>query len=246
MTLSRQIIAGVALTLAAVAAYADAAPAAPAAPPAGWKGKGEAGIVFARGNTEADTINLKLGMSHEVDRWKHSLDMAALRATNKGVRSADRYMAGWQSDYKINARTFAFGALRYEKDKLSAFDYQTSASAGLGYKFYDTDTIKLSGQAGVGYRRLKEALTGNTYGDAVFVAGMDYENKLTATTKVVDKFRAESGTRNTLLANFLGIEVKMSDALALSVGFDVRDNTKAVSPTKKFDTVSTVNLVYAF
>jgi putative salt-induced outer membrane protein len=247
MTLSRQIIAGVALTLAAVAAQAEAAPAAAAAPPAGWTGKGEAGIVFARGNTEADTVNLKLGMSHEVDRWKHSLEMAALRATNKGVKSADRYMAGWQSDYKINARTFAFGALRYERDKLSAFDYQASLSAGLGYKFYDTDTIKLSGQAGVGYRRLKEALPpGKTYGDAVFVAGMDYENKLTASTKVVDKFRAEVGSKNTLLANFLGIEVKMSDALALSVGFDVRDNTKAVSPAKKFDTVTTVNLVYAF
>jgi putative salt-induced outer membrane protein len=245
MILSRQITAAVALTLAAITARAEtAAPAT--APPTGWQGKGEAGIVFARGNTEADTINLKLGMSHEVDLWKHSLEMAALRATNRGVKSADRYMAGWQSDYKISARTFAFGALRYERDKLSAFDYQASLSAGLGYKFYDTDTIKLSGQAGVGYRRLKDNLTGNTSGDAVFVAGMDYENKLTATTKVVDKFRAEAGSKNTLLANFLGIEVKMSDALALSVGLDVRDNTKAVSPLKKVDTVSTVNLVYAF
>lgn len=34
-----------------------------------------------------------------------------------GVKSADRYMAGWQSDYKISDRTFAFGGLRYERDR---------------------------------------------------------------------------------------------------------------------------------
>jgi putative salt-induced outer membrane protein len=234
MTLHRQIVAGAVLALIAVSAQAA------------WKGKGEAGIVFARGNTDADTINLKLGMSDEIDNWKHSLEMAALRATSGGVKSADRYMAGWQSDYKLNARTFAFGGLRYEKDKFSGFDYQATASTGIGYKFYDTDKIKLSGQAGVGYRRIKDDISGDTSGNAVFVAGFDYDNALTATTKVVDKFHLESGSDNTLLSNFIGLEVKMNTALALSVGLDARQNTKPPAGKKKTDTISTVNLVYAF
>jgi len=234
MTLNRQICAGVALALLAASAQAA------------WKGKGEAGIVFARGNTNADTINFKLGMSEEVDRWKHSLEMSALRATSGGVRSADRYMAGWQSNYKLNDRTFSFGGLRYERDLFSGFDYQGTASAGLGYKFYDTDKIKLSGQAGAGYRRIKDGVTGATSGNAVFVTGLDYENVLTATTKVVDKFHSEWGSDNTLLTNFAGVEVKMSTALALSVGLDVQHNTKPPAPRKPTDTVSTVNLVYAF
>ena len=234
MTSSRQILAGVALAL--IAASAQAA----------WKGKGEAGIVFARGNTDADTINFKLGMSEEVDRWKHSLDLAALRATSNGVKSADRYMAGWQSDYQLNDRAFVFGGLRYERDRFSGFEYQATASTGIGYKFYDTDKMKLSGQAGVGYRRIKDDVTGATSGNAVFVAGFDYENVLTATTKVVDKFHLESGSDNTLLSNFIGLEVKMSTSLALSVGLDARQNTKPPAPRKKTDTVSTLNVVYAF
>jgi putative salt-induced outer membrane protein len=234
MTLNRQILAGVALALLTASAQAA------------WKGKGEAGIVFARGNTDADTINFKLGMSEEVERWKHSLEMSALRASSGGVRSADRYMAGWQSDYKLSDRGFTFGGLRYERDLFSGFDYQATASAGLGYKFYDTDKMKLSGQAGAGYRRIKDGVTGATSGNAVFVAGFDYENVLTATTRVVDKFHLESGSDNTLLSNFVGVEVKMSTSLALSVGLDVRQNTKPPAPRKKTDTVSTVNLVYAF
>jgi putative salt-induced outer membrane protein len=234
MTSNRQILSGIALALLAASAQAA------------WKGKGEAGIVFARGNTEADTVNFKLEMSEEVDRWKHALDMSALRATSGGVRSADRYLAGWQSNYKLNERAFTFGGLRYERDLFSGFDYQATASAGAGYKFFDTDKVKFSGQAGAGYRRIKDGVTGATSGNAVFVAGFDYENVLTATTKVVDKFHLESGSDNTLLSNFMGLEVKMNTTLALSVGLDVRQNTKPPAPRKKTDTISTVNLVYAF
>jgi putative salt-induced outer membrane protein len=165
-----------------------------------------------------------------------------------GVKStsADRYMAGWQTDYKINARTFAFGGLRYEKDKLSGFDYQASLSTGIGYKFYDTDKVKLSGQAGLGYRRIKDSVTGGTSGNGMIVAGMDYENILTATTKIVHRFRAESGSNNTMLSNFLGVEVKMSDRLALAAGLDARENSKPPAGKKKTDTITTLNPVYAF
>lgn len=230
------IVAGSALALAlAGAAHADP-----------WKGKGEAGLVFARGNSDSDTVNLKLAMSKEIDRWKHSLDMSYLRASSSGVESSNRFVGGWQSDYKVSERTFAFGALHYEQDKYSGFDYQASASTGMGYKFYDTDKIKLSAQAGVGYRQIKDNVTDQTSNDVIFVAGMNYENAITDTTKIIDKFHLESGSDNTLLTNYLGVEVKMSDKLALAAGYDVRQNTKPPAGKKKTDTVMTLNLVYAF
>ena len=236
MTRKLQILAGIALALAA-ASVAQADP---------WKGKGEAGIVFARGNSDSDTVNIKLAMSKVIDLWKHSLDMSYLRASSNGVESSNRFVGGWQSDYKLNERSFAFGALHYERDQYSGFDYQASASTGLGYKFYDTDKIKLSAQAGLGYRQLKDNVSGETSGNVVFVAGMNYENAITATTKIIDKFHAESGSDNTLLSNYLGVEVKMSDKLALAAGYDVRQNTKPPAGKKKTDTVTTLNLVYAF
>jgi putative salt-induced outer membrane protein len=211
-----------------------------------WKGKGEAGLVYARGNSDSDSVNLKLAMSKEIDRWKHSLDMSYLRSSSDGLESANRFVGGWQSDYKISEPVFAFGALHYEQDKYSGFDYQASASAGVGYKFYDTDKIKLSAQAGLGYRQIKDNVTDQKSNDVIFVAGMNYENALTDTTKVIDKFHMESGSDNTLLTNYLGVEVKMSDKLALAAGYDVRQNTKPPAGKKKTDTVTTLNLVYAF
>ena len=228
----------VALLCAATAAKAE------------WQGKGEAGIVFARGDTETDTINLKLGMSTSVERWKHEIGMAALRASSSGTRTADRYLATWQSDYNFSKRAFWFGGLRYENDKFSGFKYSASATTGVGYKFIDSEGVKLAGQLGLGFRRIETEDTitvpGSTSNNAIVTAGLGYENQLTATTKVVDKLTAESGSDNTLFTNFVGLEVKMTTALALAVGLDARYNTKPPAPLKKADTLTTLNLVYSF
>lgn len=226
--------------------FVAAACMASASAQAAWKGKGEAGLVFSRGNSQTDSINLKLEMSEEVDQWKHALDMSALRANSAGLATAKRYQAGWQTNYQFSDRGFYFGGVRYENDTFSGFDYQANATAGAGYKFINTEKVKLLGQAGIGYRRLKNALTGATAGDMIGTAGVSYENQLNASTKVLDKFRLESGSNNTLLGNFLGLEVKMNQKLALGVGLDIRTNSKPPGGLKKTDTLTTANLVYAF
>jgi putative salt-induced outer membrane protein len=242
----RKVSIPAALALLAVAASAHAE----------WKGKGEAGMVFARGNTDTNSISLKLGMVEEDPQWKNALDMAMLYASTSGDSTANRYDAAWQTNYKFSERSFAFGGLTFDRDQFSGFAYQASATVGGGYKMIDSDKVKLSLQAGIGYRRLKNSDAaedpGVTSGDAIFTAGMDYSNQLTATTKVVDKFGLETGSDDTLLHNFIGLEVKMSTKMALSVGVDARYNTSPPAqvppavPLKKLDTLTTVNLVYAF
>ncbi len=211
-----------------------------------WKGKGEVGIVFARGNSDTDTANVKLDTSREVDRWKHSFGVAALRAANDGVKTAERYGASWQSDYKLTDRSFWFGGLRYEQDEFSGFDYQASATTGYGYKFIDTERTKFSGQAGAGYRRSKLTPSGDIDSGAIFRGDLKFEHALTATTKILDTFVVEAGSDNTFASNLLALQVKMSDKFALSVGLDVRHNTDPPAGLKKTDTLTTVNLVYAF
>ena len=211
-----------------------------------WKGKGEVGIVVSRGNSDTDTANVKVDTSREIDRWKHSFGVAALRAAIDGDETAERYGASWQSDYKLTDRSYWFGGLRYERDEFSGFDYQASATTGYGYKFIDTDRTKFSGQAGAGYRRSQLTPTGETEGDAIFRGDLKLEHALTETTKILDTFVVEAGSDNTFVSNVLALQVKMSDRFALSVGLDVRHNTDPPAGLEKTDTLTTVNLVYAF
>jgi putative salt-induced outer membrane protein len=229
----RQIVMLVLLASAATAAEAQ------------WKGKGEVGVVLARGNSETETANVKLDLATELDRWKHGFGIAALRASNDGLLTAERYGAFWQSDFEISERSFWFGGLRYEQDEFSGFDYQASASTGLGYEFVDTDTTKLSGQIGAGYRRSRNSLTGATDGDAIATGQLAYEQQLTPSTKLVDKLVVEAGSTNTFVSNELALQVSMTQRLALSLGVGVRYNSDPPAGRESTDTLTTVNLAVA-
>jgi len=63
---------------------------------------------------------------------------------------------------------------------------------------------------------------------------------------VTDKLLVTSGSLNTAIANDLALTVAMSDRLALSVGYGIRDNTKPAAGVKKLDQLTTINLVYNF
>ncbi|MBK6597500.1 MAG: DUF481 domain-containing protein [Proteobacteria bacterium] len=218
-----------------------------------WKGQGQAGIVFARGNTDTDTANVKVEMAKEINSWTHKFGIAALRAATSGDKTAERYEGMWQSDYKISERNYYWGGVRYEDDRFSGFDYQASATTGYGRKFINTDDTKFVGEIGVGYRRLKTLaqigppiLASETSGNAILRGFLGYETKLTDTTSLIDKFTVEAGSDNTFMSNVFALQVKMNDAFALSLGFDVRYNTDPPAGLKKSDTLTTVNLVYAF
>ncbi|MBS0614387.1 MAG: DUF481 domain-containing protein [Proteobacteria bacterium] len=224
---------------------------------AGWTGKGEAGLLIARGNADSTSANAKLGLSREVGVWKNSAYLGFLYGKSGEFATAQRFEAKWETDRKISERMFWFGALRGENDKFSGFAYQATLSTGIGYKFIDTDATKLTGTFGIGYRRLRpEVLTKDdaghiiarekldAEGDAIATAGLDFSHALTSTTKIVDKLFIETGSKNTLTANDIALQVAMSDHLALSVGYGIRHNSDPPAGAKKTDQLTTLNLVY--
>jgi putative salt-induced outer membrane protein len=211
-----------------------------------WKGKAEAGIVLARGNTETETLNGRLDMQNELERWKHSAFLLALSASTSSETTAERYEARWQSDYRITPRAFWFGGLRYENDRFSGFRYQASVTTGLGYRFIETERTKLSAQAGVGLRRLEDSITGEETDETIFRGDLAYEHQLTDTTKIIDRVIVESGSENTFVGNDLAIEVNINDKFALSVGYGIRYNTDPPPELRSTDRLTTVNLVYSF
>jgi putative salt-induced outer membrane protein YdiY len=83
-------------------------------------------------------------------------------------------------------------------------------------------------------------------GSAVGTFAATYSQALSSTTTLSDKLLVESGSTDTLITNALALAVKISTKLALSVGYNIQDNTKPPANLKKLDTLETVNLVYSF
>ena len=165
-------------------------------PPNGiWTGKGQAGFVGSQGNTDAESLNAAIDMALVDNQWKHALHFGALYGESSGITAAERWDALWQSNYSLTNDLYTFGALRYEHDDFSGFEYQGSGAVGLGYKILNTDATKLSGQVGVGYRKSQpEELTKDASGavisrtlepstsDAILTAGVDFSQVITSPT----------------------------------------------------------------
>lgn len=241
-------------SIAAVAGWAAVlAAAAPAH--ADWTGKGEAGLVIASGNTETETANAKLSLEREAGNWKNAFGLAGLYASDEDGATAQRWEVLGQSDYSFSPKSFWFGAARYEKDEFSGFEYQAILSSGLGRKFIDTNRTKFTGTAGVGYKffETRDAFdevtgellqAGDTDSEVVFRGTLGLDHQLTATTTLVDRLIVEAGADNTFVQNDISLQVKMTDVLALAVGYSVRHNTDPPVGFEKTDTLTTVNLVY--
>ncbi len=224
-----------------------------------WTGKGQAGYTASEGNSEGKSANAALDTAYLDGPWKHAFHLGGLYGQSAGIVSAERWDTNWQTNYDLRPDLYTFGALRFQHDMFSGFEYQASATAGLGYKLIDTDATKLDVQAGVGYKKLRpEELSKNAFGavdmrtlepaesDAIGTLGVNYSQALTSTTTLTDKLLVESGASDTLVTNALALAVKISTKLALSVGYGIQDNTKPPAGLKKLDSLETVNLVYAF
>jgi putative salt-induced outer membrane protein len=224
---------------------------------ADWTGKGEAGLVLASGNTDSKTGNVKVDLANTIEQWKHAFGGSAIYAAADDVTTGQRWEVHEQSDYNFSPKSFWFGAGRYEDDRFSGFDYQATLSTGLGRHFIETDTTKFSGTAGVGYKLFATRDTfdltgpvpvliaqGESDNEAVFRGTLDYQHSFTSTTKVIEKFLVESGANNTFVQNDIGIQVQMTDVLALAAAYSVRYNTDPPLGFGKTDTLTTLNLVY--
>lgn len=224
---------------------------------ADWTGKGEGGLLVSSGNSESTSANAKLDLAEEQNGWKNALYLAGLYGKNASFATAERIEGRYELDDKISDGLYAFGAVRGERDLFSGFDYQATLSAGLGYKFIDNDATKLAGIVGVGYRRLEPEqlikdpsgevtarIPGPSSGNVVATAGLDFAHNLTKTTKLLDKLLVESGSSNTSVANDFGVQVSMSERLALAFGYGVRYNTDPSPGSKRLDQMTTVNIVY--
>jgi putative salt-induced outer membrane protein len=189
-----------------------------------------------------------VSIAHKDDAWENSGTLAGQYVRTDGDTTARRWEVGAQTRYTFDGGTFWFGGLRYEEDRFSGFDHQGVVNTGVGRRFIDNDTTKLLAQVGAGYKFFETlgSLTEPRDKDSALagVASVDFQHKLTATTTVFDRFGSEFTSDNNFLQNEIGVQVKMTDRLALALAYAVRHNTDPPAGFKKTDTLTTVNLVY--
>lgn len=242
------------LSMTCAAATALLASSLPSTAWAQWNAKAEAGIVAARGNTDTESANTKLDVTREFVKWKHSAGFTGVYASDETGTTGQRWEARGQSDYGFHARGFWFGSVRFEDDRFSGFEYQTTYGTGLGWHFFDDPLTTLDAQLGAGYKVFQtrdsmaqdgaSVIPGMREENLIVQGTVNFEHALTETTTLLDKLLVESGADNTFMQNDLNLQVRINSSLALAVGYSVRYNTDPPAGFTTTDTLTTLNLVY--
>jgi putative salt-induced outer membrane protein len=233
------------LTAAVLAAFGLAAPLH-AAESATWNGKGELGFAAARGNTDSETLNARLDLARENERWSHALGASLLYGRQDGIQSARRHEVLARSAFRIGPRSRISGSLRNERDRFGTNEYQWTAALGYRFQAIETEDTGLAFDIAPGYRWAKLQGVRVHNNEAVLRGGIELRHRLSGTATLYETLLVEAGRDNTYARSDLGLQVAMTDALALKAGYEVRHNTDAAPGIERTDSLTTLNLVYGF
>jgi putative salt-induced outer membrane protein len=209
-------------------------------------GKGELGLVVARGNSDTETVNARLDLIYQRERWSNESNFNVVHARDDGNTTSSRFVIGNKTAYDLDERSYLVGALRYDRDRFSSYTYQSTVSVGYGYRVIQRERHQLKLEVGPGFRFAEVRETEETENELILRGFADYRWTISDTAELSNRFLVESGQDNTFLENALGLSVAINSRVSLKTGVAVRHNTEVEPGRKKTDTLSTVNLVYNF
>jgi len=211
-----------------------------------WTGQAGLGIVAASGNTDNRSISGTVGVGKQSGAWKHNLFADVYKAKTNGAESADRFMLGYKADRNFTDRLYGWGTLRYETDSFANIDRRIVGGVGVGYKVLLGPVHFLDLEGGLGYQTTDFIDLSPKSSGAIAIIAANYAAKMSDTLTFTQRLSLEAGSDNKLLTSITGLNVKMSDALSLSLGYTIRRNSDIVGALgKKSDNITTINLVYA-
>lgn len=213
---------------------------------AGFSGKGELGLVVARGNSETESANARLELLYERERWSNESTFSVVHARDTGETTSSRFVIGNKTGYDLSERSYLLGALRYDRDRFSSYTYQSTVSIGYGRRLIMAERHRLKAEIGPGFRFAEVRETEETENEVIVRGFLDYRWIISDNAELSNRFLVESGQDNTFLENALGLTVAINSRISLKTGIAVRHNTEVEPGRKKTDTLSTVNLVYNF
>ena len=249
-----KLVVPVLLLTCAVAARADDAPYTG---DPDWAMRALLGYTKTGGNTDNSSANYLFHVAHTIGDWKLLFGSEGLYGSTKGETTAQAWDAHAQANYNFTPKFYWYVGANYTDDRFSGFAYQQAVTTGAGWQIIQSDATKLTAQAGIGYQQLrpeilvKDDLGGVTsrteldsQSSAVGAASVTFEHSFNQYTKILAAASVQASSLNTLTVASAGLQVKMSNRLALAVGYQLTNNSNPPPGSGPRDTLTTVSLVY--
>jgi putative salt-induced outer membrane protein YdiY len=155
--------------------------------PLPWDTGIELGINGSSGTSDSLSIQTGGYIKRESRFSKLDLDVDYNRTTSGGVRTQDNAQFDVRNDWLLDERSpwTLFGSGNVFYDQFAAFDVQTNANSGIGYRFVHVPTIDVIGRVGAGASREFGGPDDDWVPEALF--GAEYSQQISTTQKFYAK-----------------------------------------------------------
>ena len=217
-----------------------------------WTSSAELGYVLTTGNSETSSVNAKLDVTHEKEKWRNNVHAEAYgasstdKATNVETTSAERYQLSGKSDYKFTEFNYIFGLVNYDKDRFSGYEYQGTLALGYGRRLLHEDDMTLDLEIGPGVRFSKLDNAPDSDSEGVLRLAAKYLWKLSDTSKFTEDLSVDAGRDLTVTKSVTALTAKVNSSLAMKLSYTVKHNSEVLAGREKTDTETAVTLVYSF
>ncbi len=210
-----------------------------------WQGKVSFGYLATSGNSENTSANAATEISYSSGNWKHLLDAQALGAQDDVDTTAEAYQLGLKTDFSLSEFNYIFATARWQKDKFSGYDQQTTEAIGYGRRLINGERHVLNAEIGAGAKQA-ELRDGASQNETILLGALDYTWTITETAEFSQDVRLESGEDNTYVESVSALSAKLLGDLALVVSYTVQNNSDVPPDSERTDTFTAISLEYSF
>lgn len=218
----------------------------------GWSGDVEAGLVTTSGNTDETSISGEADIVRNWMDWRQNVVLESRYTEQNGERSAERYTASTQMDYKFNPNDFVFIRARYDNDDFSGYRFQASTSAGYGRRLWEEGESRFDLSLGGGYRYSKFEERDPEEGSqreapiARLAADLRYELSETAAFREELESEVSVDEGDSVSRSVTSLQANINSSLAMRLAYTVEHDSNPPADTKETDTITSVTLLYGF
>ena len=210
-----------------------------------WKGEGQIGASQSSGNTKSAGLSAGIALARQGIDWSHRMRAQADYQRTNGRTSVERYVAELEPQYRIDARSFAFGLGRWEHDRILGYDSRWNLSGGFGYKLIDRKNMSLSLKGGPAFRQTN-FVSGRNDTELTALAGLDFGWQLSPTLRLTQVASTIVGEANSSTSSLTALNAKLTGALSARVAYSAQIDTSPPPGIESVDTQTRFTLVYGF
>jgi putative salt-induced outer membrane protein YdiY len=222
-----------------------ATPQQPPPPPPVWDTQIGASFVGTSGNTDTTTFGGDFQFHHLWPVWKLEANATAVRTTDKGVSTAERYIGAIRAKRTLTDLLSLTTGERAERDRFAGIDFRSILDVGVGYALVRGPQWFLDGLTSIAWKH-EAPVNGDSIDDPIGVLQLVSRLLFSPTADTTQRVTFYPDFRNSSAYRAeaeVTAQASINSRLALKIGYLFRYSNEPTPGFVKSDNTTTASLV---